>query len=62
MGVKRSHRDSSSSDQGSTPYLRETSADVKIVQLDTDCAVSDEDAVMKCSLPPHDPLTFESIE
>lgn len=60
MGIKRSHRDSSSSD--STPYSRETSADVKIVHLDTESAVSDEPIIMKCSLPPHEPLAFNSIE
>ncbi|KAF5849272.1 hypothetical protein GGP41_006176 [Bipolaris sorokiniana] len=62
MGVKRSHRDSSSPDAHSTSYSREASVDIKIVQLDADSAVSHEHAVMKCSLPPHDPLTFASIE
>ena len=62
MGVKRSHRDSSSSGEYSTPYPRETSVDSKIVQLDAGSALSDEHIVMKCSLPPHDPLTFASIE
>jgi hypothetical protein len=60
MGIKRSHRDSSSSD--STPYSRETSVDIKIVHLDTESAISDEPTIMKCSLPPHEPLSFNSIE
>ncbi|CAN9095369.1 unnamed protein product [Alternaria alternata] len=60
MGIKRSHRDSSSSD--STPYSRETSVDIKIVHLDTESAISDEPTIMKCSLPPHEPLAFASIE
>ena len=63
MGVKRSHRDSvSSSEDPSTPYSREQSADVKIVHLDADAAISDHPAVMRCSLPPHEPLTFASFE
>jgi hypothetical protein len=60
MGIKRSHRDSSSPD--STPYSRETSVEIKIVHLDTESAVSDEPIMMKCSLPPHEPLAFSSIE
>lgn len=36
--------------------------DVKIVHLDADSAVSDQPAVMKCSLPPHEPLSFTSFE
>ncbi|KAF1835821.1 hypothetical protein BDW02DRAFT_617714 [Decorospora gaudefroyi] len=64
MGRKRSHRDSSSSDDRSTPYRysRETSIDIKIVHVDANSAVSDQPAVMKCSLPPHEPLTFASFE
>ncbi|RAR09073.1 metal ion binding protein [Stemphylium lycopersici] len=62
MGVKRSHRDSSSSDERSNVYSRETSVDIKIAHLDAESAVSDEHVVMKCSLPPHEPLTFASIE
>ena len=63
MGVKRSRRDSSlSSDDPSTPYSREQSADIKIVHLDTVSAISKHPAVMKCSLPPHDPLSFDSFE
>ena len=60
--MKRSHRDSSSSDERSTPFSRDTSVDIKIVHLDADSAVADEPAVMKCSLPPHEPLTYASIE
>jgi hypothetical protein len=60
--MKRSHRDSSSSDERSTPFSRDTSVDTKIVHLDGDTALADEPAVMKCSLPPHEPLTFASIE
>jgi hypothetical protein len=60
--MKRSHRDSSSSDERSTPFSRDTSVDIKIVHLDAHSAVSDEPAVMKCSLPPHEPLTFSSFE
>jgi hypothetical protein len=59
--MKRSHRDSSSSER-STPFSRDTSVDIKIVHLDADSALADEPAVMKCSLPPHEPLTFASIE
>ncbi|CAA9960866.1 hypothetical protein PTMSG1_04250 [Pyrenophora teres f. maculata] len=62
MGIKRSHRDSVSEDERSTPYSRETSVDIKIIHLDADSAVSDDSAVMKCSLPPHEPLTFASFE
>lgn len=63
MGVKRSRRDSlSSSEDPSSPFSREQSVDVKLVQLDTESAVSEQPAVMKCLLPPHDPLAFASIE
>ncbi|KAF1947487.1 hypothetical protein EJ02DRAFT_91304 [Clathrospora elynae] len=62
MGVKRSHRDSASSDERSTPYSRETSADIKIVHLDAESALSIQPAIMKCSLPPHEPLAFTSFE
>jgi hypothetical protein len=36
--------------------------DVKIVHLDAGSALSEQPAVMKCSLPPHGPLTFASFE
>ncbi|KAF2683674.1 hypothetical protein K458DRAFT_260054, partial [Lentithecium fluviatile CBS 122367] len=63
MGVKRSRHDSvSSSEDPQSPVSREQSVDVKIVHLDADSAVSDHPAVMKCSLPPHGPLTFASFE
>jgi hypothetical protein len=62
MGVKRSHRDSSSSDERSTPLSRETSADIKIAHLDADSALSDEPVIMRCSLPPHEPLAFTSFD
>jgi len=62
MAIKRSHRDSVSEDEHSTSYSRETSVDIKIIHLDSDEAVSDHAAVMKCSLPPHEPLTFASFE
>ncbi|CAO2652443.1 Nn.00g007260.m01.CDS01 [Neocucurbitaria sp. VM-36] len=63
MGVKRSHRDSvSSSEDSSTPYLCEQSVDSKIAHVDADSAISDQAAVMRCSLPPHEPLSFTSFE
>jgi hypothetical protein len=63
MGIKRSRRDSvSSSEDPSTPLSREQSVDVKIVHLDASSAVSDKPAVMRCSLPPHQTLTFASFE
>lgn len=62
MGIKRSHRDSVSSEDSNTPFSREQSVDVKFVHLDVDSAVSDQPAVMRCSLPPHEPLSFDSFE
>ncbi|KAJ4373230.1 hypothetical protein N0V83_003523 [Neocucurbitaria cava] len=63
MGVKRSLRDSvSSSEDSSTPYLREQSVDSKVAHVDAESAVSDQAAVMRCSLPPHKPLSFTSFE
>ncbi|KAF1980445.1 hypothetical protein BU23DRAFT_522527 [Bimuria novae-zelandiae CBS 107.79] len=63
MGHKRSREDSlSSSEAPTTPFSREQSVDVKIVHLDAESAVSDNAAVMKCSLPPHGPLAFTSFE
>ncbi|KAF2622522.1 hypothetical protein BU25DRAFT_377709 [Macroventuria anomochaeta] len=63
MGVKRSRRDSlSSSEDPSSPFSREQSVDVKLVHLDTKSAVSEQPAVMKCLLPPHEPLAFTSFE
>lgn len=63
MGVKRSRRDSlSSSEDPSSPFSREQSVDIKLVHLDTDSAVCVQPAVMKCQLPPHEPLAFASYE
>ncbi|KAF2123478.1 hypothetical protein P153DRAFT_352157 [Dothidotthia symphoricarpi CBS 119687] len=63
MGIKRSRQDSvSSSEDPSTPYSREQSVDVKLVHLDTHSAMSEQPAVIKCSLPPHQPLEFASFE
>ncbi|KAF1844158.1 uncharacterized protein K460DRAFT_261054, partial [Cucurbitaria berberidis CBS 394.84] len=63
MGVKRSHRDSaSSSEDPSTPYPPQQSVSVKLVHLDADSAISDQPAVMRCSLPPHEPLSFASFD
>ena len=63
MGVKRARQNSvSSSEDPSTPYSREQSVDVKIVHLDAESAISDKPAIMRCSLPPHQPLAFDSIE
>ncbi|KAH9872351.1 hypothetical protein IAQ61_005186 [Plenodomus lingam] len=63
MGFKRSRSDSlSSSDDTSTPYSREQSVDIKIAHLDAHSALSHQPAVMKCSLPPHEPLDFSTFE
>jgi hypothetical protein len=62
MGIKRSRRASVSSEDSSTPYSREQSADIKFVHLDSESAVSNQPAVMRCSLPPHEPLAFDSFE
>lgn len=63
MGVKRSHRDSlSSSEDPSSPFSREPSADIKFIHLDSSTALCEQPAVMKCLLPPHEPLAFASIE
>lgn len=51
-----------SSEESSTSYAREKSADIKIVHLDVDSAISDQPAVMRCSLPPHEPLAFDSFD
>lgn len=51
-----------SSSESSKPYSREQSADIKIVHLDSESAVSDHPAVMRCSLPPHEPLSFDSFD
>ncbi|KAF2799595.1 hypothetical protein K505DRAFT_321023 [Melanomma pulvis-pyrius CBS 109.77] len=60
MGIKRSRDDSvSSSEAPESPY---TPSDVKIVHLDGAAALSHPPAVMKCSLPPHQPLTFASFD
>ena len=63
MARKRSREDSlSSSETPSTSFSRSQSVEVKLVQLDTDSALRDHPAVMKCSLPPHGPLSFASFE
>ncbi|KAF2849115.1 hypothetical protein T440DRAFT_469540 [Plenodomus tracheiphilus IPT5] len=63
MGIKRSRGDSlSSADDTSTPYSREPSVDIKMVHLDADSAISHQPTVMKCSLPPHEPLEFAAFE
>lgn len=62
MGIKRSRRDSVSSEESSTPYSREQSVDIKFVHLDSESALSCQPAVMRCSLPPHEPLSFDSFE
>lgn len=65
MGLKRSRQDSvSSSEHTSSPSetFEEQPLNVKIVQLDTDEAISDRPAVMKCSLPPHPPMEFASFQ
>jgi hypothetical protein len=51
-----------SSSESSKPFSREQSADIKFVHLDSDSAVSSHHAVMRCSLPPHSPLSFNSFE
>ncbi|KAF2119947.1 hypothetical protein BDV96DRAFT_610098 [Lophiotrema nucula] len=63
MSRKRSRGDCvSSSEEASSSFAREASAEVKIVHLDADTAISDQPAVMRCQLPPHQPLTFTSFE
>jgi hypothetical protein len=63
MGIKRARRHSaSSSEESSTIFSREHSVDVKIVHLDSGSAVSERPAIMRCSLPPHQPLSFDSFE
>jgi hypothetical protein len=64
MGRKRSRSDSvSSSEDPASPFAREASAEVKIVHLDaTSAAVAEKPTVMKCLLPPHEPLTFASFD
>jgi hypothetical protein len=63
MGVKRSRSNSVSSreDPGS-PSVTESPIDVKIPHVDADTARSAKHTVMKCMLPPHKPLTFDSYE
>jgi hypothetical protein len=63
MGRKRSRSDSlSSADLPPSPTSRAHSVEVKLVHLDAASAVSALPAVMKCSLPPHGPLTFTSFD
>ncbi|PVH99656.1 hypothetical protein DM02DRAFT_614818 [Periconia macrospinosa] len=64
MGTKRSRRESvSSSENLSTPFAsREPSVDTKIIHLDAHTAISDCQAVMICSLPPHPPLEFAAVD
>lgn len=60
MGVKRSRRDSlSSSEDSSSPFSREQSVDIKLVHIDAEV---EQPTVMKCLLPPHDPMGFASYE
>ncbi|KAF3034755.1 hypothetical protein E8E11_003163 [Didymella keratinophila] len=60
MGVKRSRRDSlSSSEDTNSPFSREQSVDIKLVHMDTEV---EQPPVMKCLLPPHDPIGFVSYE
>lgn len=62
MGLKRSRSASlSSSSDSESPFSRKTSADIKIVHLDA-ATVASRPAVMNCSLPPHAPLNFTSLE
>lgn len=61
MGNKRLRQDSVSSSEGiGSPYDREQSVD-KIVHLDADSAILDQ-PTMRCSLAPHEPLSFDSFE
>ncbi|KAL5114337.1 hypothetical protein ACEQ8H_007774 [Pleosporales sp. CAS-2024a] len=62
MGIKRSRQASVSSSESSTPCSREQSAEVKMVHLDAEAAMADLPAVMRCSLPPHEPLSFASFD
>lgn len=65
MGLKRSRSHSlPSPDLPPTPSSRAHSVEARLVHLhlDTESAVSDQPAVMKCSLPPHGPLAFASFE
>ena len=61
MGIKRSRSDSLSSEAESTLSARSREPSVKIVHLDG-TAAPPATPVMKCSLPPHQPLTFKSFE
>ncbi|KAF1952122.1 hypothetical protein CC80DRAFT_479672 [Byssothecium circinans] len=63
MGLKRSRGDSVSSSEGPlSPISREQSMEAKLVHLDAESARSDRVSVMKCSLPPHQPLEFASFD
>ncbi|KAF1914471.1 hypothetical protein BDU57DRAFT_295420 [Ampelomyces quisqualis] len=55
-------RDDNLASEKSTQNSRELTVDIKIVHLDADSAVSDHPAVMRCSLPPHEPLAFDSFD
>lgn len=62
MGVKRSRGDSlSSSGDPSSPFSREQSVDVKLVHY-CELPASKQLPVMKCLLPPHDPMGFASYD
>ncbi|KAF2194853.1 hypothetical protein K469DRAFT_734504 [Zopfia rhizophila CBS 207.26] len=45
-----------------SPFAREPSPEAKLVHLDAETAISENPAMMKCSLPPHQPLSFPSFE
>ncbi|KAF3039412.1 hypothetical protein E8E12_008917 [Didymella heteroderae] len=63
MGVKRSRGLSlSSAEDPSSPFSREQSVDIKLVHIDTESAAAEQHAVMKCLLPPHEPMGFASYE
>lgn len=62
MGLKRSRQDSASSEDPHSPFVREHSIDIKIVHIDSESVVEDHLAVMRCSLSPHPPLSFDSFE
>lgn len=63
MGQKRSRSNSlSSTEDPSSPSVREDTPDAKIVHLDASPSQSPKPTVMKCELPPHEPLEFDSFE
>ncbi|KAF2660109.1 hypothetical protein K491DRAFT_688713 [Lophiostoma macrostomum CBS 122681] len=63
MGLKRSRSVSpSSSEEPASPSSRSASTDVKIVHLDAETSSPTQPAVMNCSLPPHAPQNFRTLE